>query len=36
LEALQVTPDLQVTIHPALAPQTGIAAVFGLRTTFGF
>jgi hypothetical protein len=35
-KALQVTPDVQVTIHPALAPQAGIAAVFGLRTTVGF
>ena len=35
-KALQVTPDLQVYFNPALAPNTSVAAVFSLRTTFTF
>lgn len=33
---LQLTPDLQVYFNPALAPNTSVAAVFLLRTTFNF
>ncbi len=35
-KAMSVTPDLQVYFNPALAPQTGIAAVLTLRTTVNF
>ena len=35
-KALQVTPDIQMTLNPALVPGTTIAAVFSLRTTFNF
>ena len=34
--AIQVTPDVQVYFNPALAPNTSVAAVFSLRTTFTF
>jgi hypothetical protein len=32
-KGLQITPDVQIFIHPALAPQTNAAAVFTVRTT---
>jgi len=32
-KALQLTPDVQVYLNPALAPTTQIAAVFSLRVT---
>lgn len=35
-KAMAVTPDAQVYFNPALAPQTRVAAVFTLRTTFNF
>jgi hypothetical protein len=35
-KAVQLTPDIQVYFNPALAPTTGVAAVFSLRTTFTF
>jgi len=35
-KAMQITPDVQVYFHPALAPNTSTAAVFSLRTTFKF
>jgi hypothetical protein len=35
-KALQVTPDLQVYIKPALAPDTNFAVVVTLRTTLSF
>ena len=35
-KALQLTPDLQVYLKPVLAPNTSIAGVFSLRTTFKF
>ena len=35
-KAMQLTPDVQVYLNPALAPNTSIAAVFSLRTTFNF
>jgi carbohydrate-selective porin OprB len=35
-KAMSVTPDVQVYVNPALAPQTSVAAVFTLRTTFNF
>ena len=33
---LQVTPDVQLFFHPALAPNTATAAVFTIRSTFSF
>lgn len=35
-KALIVTPDVQLYVRPALAPDTGVAAVFTLRTTINF
>ena len=35
-KALQVGPDIQVYVSPALAPSTNVAAVFSLRATFSF
>jgi Carbohydrate-selective porin, OprB family len=35
-KALQVTPDIQLYLNPALAPNTSVAAVFSLRTTYKF
>ena len=35
-KAMQITPDVQVYLHPALAQNTGAAAVFSIRTTFNF
>jgi len=35
-KGMQITPDVQVYLHPALAPNTSIAAVFSVRTTFNF
>ena len=34
--AIQVTPDFQLYFNPVFAPNTGVAAVFSLRTTFTF
>ena len=31
---MQLTPDVQVYVNPALAPNTSVAAVFSLRATF--
>jgi hypothetical protein len=36
LKALQITPDVQIYINPVLAPNTRVAAVFSLRTTWNF
>ena len=35
-KALQITPDIQVYVKPALAPNTNVAAVFSIRTTLNF
>jgi carbohydrate-selective porin OprB len=35
-KGLQITPDVQVYFHPALAPNTSTAAVFSIRSTFFF
>ncbi len=35
-KALQITPDIQLYINPALAPNTSVAAVLSLRTTYKF
>jgi len=35
-KALQITPDLQIYIDPALAPNTNFAVVFSIRTTLTF
>lgn len=35
-KALQVGPDVQVYVSPALAPSTDVAAVFSLRATVSF
>jgi len=35
-KGMQITPDVQVYFHPALAQNTGTAAVFSIRTTFNF
>jgi len=32
-KAMQLTPDVQVYVNPALAPNTSVAAVFSLRAT---
>ena len=32
-KAMQLTPDVQLYVNPALAPNTSIAAVFSLRAT---
>jgi hypothetical protein len=33
-KAMQLTPDVQLYVNPALAPNTNVAAVFSLRATF--
>jgi hypothetical protein len=35
-KGLQVTPDIQMFLHPALAPHTSTAAVFTIRSTILF
>ena len=35
-KGMQITPDVQVYFNPAQAPNTNLAAVFSLRTTFKF
>jgi Carbohydrate-selective porin, OprB family len=35
-KALQLTPDIQVYVDPALAPNTSVAAVMSLRVTWNF
>jgi hypothetical protein len=35
-KGLQISPDVQVYFHPALAPDTSTAAVFSIRSTFFF
>lgn len=35
-KGLQITPDVQVTLKPVLAPSTTIATVFSIRMTFNF
>ena len=36
LKALQITPDVQVYINPALAPSTRLGAILSIRTTINF
>ena len=36
LKGLHLTPDVQIFFNPALAPQSGAAAVFTLRSTLSF
>jgi hypothetical protein len=35
-KGLQITPDVQLFFHPALSPNTAIAATFTIRSTFIF
>jgi Carbohydrate-selective porin, OprB family len=35
-KGMQITPDVQLFFHPALAPNTATAAVFTIRSTFFF
>ena len=35
-KGLQITPDVQLFLHPALAPNTATAAVFTIRSTLFF
>jgi hypothetical protein len=35
-KGMQLTPDVQIYLNPALAPNTSVAAVFSLRNTFNF
>jgi hypothetical protein len=30
---MQLTPDVEVCVNPALAPKTSVAAMFSLRAT---